>query len=128
MPEKALSQVRVRIEQTSTDIRSAAEAALAGEKQAFEQTATDLVATISSARTEVLGLLEDGLDAIEEERPTEPIVLPPPVNNQTEALLPDSIRARAQLCVKRHILKNGAKGWPAKPKVASLDPLARSKA
>jgi signal recognition particle receptor subunit beta len=112
IPEKALSQVRVRIEQTSTDIRTAAEAALAGEKQAFEETATELVTAISTARTEVLQFLADELGEKKEVPKTQPIAPPLSPKKSPEISSPESIRENAKQCVERHILQNGAKGWP----------------
>lgn len=118
IPDNTLSQVRAQIEQTAVDIRAAAEAAVAGQKEAFERTATELVAAISSARADVLELLWDEFDAPGGEPTPEPIAAQKPIAAQqpigepARENAPKSIRARAKQYVERHILQNGAKGWP----------------
>jgi Phospholipase D-like domain at C-terminus of MIT len=112
MPENALSQVRARIEQTAIDIRAAAEAMVAGDKEAFKRASSDLTDAISIGKSEILTLMDDQI-ADAEGSATKPATeaAQPVVMAATEGSITDSIRARATRCAQRHVLQNGAKGW-----------------
>jgi dynamin family protein len=107
VPDRTLSEVGVQIERTAVNIRAAAEAAVAGEKETFKRISAELASAISIARTEIFALLEDeDTEEIESSQPT-PVVCPRAAGSSYA-----SIQARATHCVKRHVLPNGAKAWP----------------
>ena len=58
LPQRALTEVNVQIERASADIRSAAETAIAGQKEAFDRMAEALISNVSAARGDVASLLE----------------------------------------------------------------------
>ena len=111
VPEKTLSEVGAQIEQTAVNIRAAAEATLAGQKEAFERISADLASAISTACTEIFAFLteEDGEEARSEPAETMPVVVAPEIAAGGTVA---SIQAQATQCVERHVLQNGAKGWP----------------
>jgi hypothetical protein len=136
LPDRALNQVQAQIERASANIRAAAEAAIAGQKEAFERIAACLSGEISTAQTEISALLADeGASAISTgaaaQAPAPPrqgtadgaLVAPVAevgepgaprcrVRGDVADTSPTSIRARATRCVQRHTLRNGEKGWP----------------
>ena len=132
LPERAMSQVRAQIERASVDIRAAAEAAIEGQKEAFGRTATTLVEQITAAQAEILVNLVDHAtpdeiavsltDALRPpQTPSDSLELDTKIAQPGDASIPfarsldvapASIQARATLCIKRHTLVNGEKGWP----------------
>ena len=134
LPEKSLSQVQAQIDRASADIRAAAEAAIAGQKGAFERIATALIYEISAAQVEIGVLLaETGLPSTSamQNNPSEAelfvtsmdvnelLIRPRPRDAVPEAPLGDTkadqaaaIRLEATQLLKRHMLKAGQKGWP----------------
>jgi len=111
VPDKTLSEVGAQIEQTALNIRAAAEAAVAGQKEAFEQISGDLVYALSAARTEIFALLADESADRAETEPSEPVSVAHSLEVAIESIAAN-IQARATQFVQRHILQSGAKGWP----------------
>jgi hypothetical protein len=112
MPENALSQVRARIEQTAIDIRAAAEAMVAGDKEAFKRASSDLTDAISIGKSEILTLMDDQI--ADAEGPGTELAIEaalPALKAAKEGSITASIRAHATRCAQRHVLQNGAKGW-----------------
>ncbi|MTW18367.1 hypothetical protein GJ689_19375 [Rhodoplanes serenus] len=133
LPDRTLTQVRSQIQRASADIRAAAEAAIAGQKEAFEQIATRLMAEINGAQSDISGhFFEEAAPASAPEgEQLEPPILPASTSNATglngtPASMagqfrddpsdgrdpPSDIRRRATHCVQRYILRNGDKSWP----------------
>jgi hypothetical protein len=112
VPEKTISEVGAQIERTAVNIRAAAEAMVMGQKGDFERLSGALTGAIKIARTEISTLLDE--DSNDEELGEPSVNVPlsvPPSIAATSATLSD-IQMLATHCVQRHILKNGAKGWP----------------
>jgi hypothetical protein len=111
IPDKALTEVGAQIERTSVNIRLAAEAMVAGQKEDFERISGALAAAIATARAEISALLDDndGDEGSVEPAANIPIVVTPPRAVPGETL--SCIQKQATFCAKRHILKSNAKGW-----------------
>jgi predicted GTPase len=134
LAEKSLSEVRAQIDRASADIRAAAEAAIVGQKDAFERTASALANAISSGQGEIGALLSDtglAIGANDQSPPlTQETLSQAPVVNEEggtvgnihglEATSPEdqdldriaSIRGSATELLHRYDLKSGQKGWP----------------
>jgi hypothetical protein len=111
VPDKTLSEVSAQIERTAVNIRAAAEAEVTGQKGDFERISTGLASDISTARAEIFALFDDDEeDKTPIEPPKAPSVTPTPKPLPGATL--SSIQAGATYCLQRHILQNGAKGWP----------------
>jgi hypothetical protein len=134
LPGRTLSEVRVQVERASTDIRAAAEATIAGQKEVFEGLATLLATEIASASTDVTALLADVGEATDAERLGEVksrddelgeavtsedsltgIITESRTANaraaESEQDPLSAIRCRATKCVKRYVLRDGDSGW-----------------
>lgn len=125
LPDRASSQVRAEIERASIDIRTAAETAIVGEKEAFGRAAKSLAQEVSKAMADIAELFAD---EIAPSPPASPQTYP----RSAAGLLagsaslerrehdigsatgspPGSIQARATRCIERFTLRNGEKGWP----------------
>jgi GTPase Era involved in 16S rRNA processing len=124
LPDRALAQVNAEIERASADIRAAAKAAIAGQKEAFEKLAKALTADINEA-SKVLATLFDwqadnsSAPAHLEEPPIalKPALAPPKAQGLTSKQQPlksdpDEIRAAARVCLARFTLRNNSTRWP----------------
>lgn len=123
LPDRALSHAGAEIERVSADIRAAAEAAVAGQKEVFEKLAEELTSEIGKTSRDVGDLLDwmettpaitapevaASVGAKESESVGEDDHKPPAPLVYTGD--PTEIRDRAQTCVKRFSLKNNAVGW-----------------
>lgn len=123
LPDRTLSHAGAEIERVSADIRAAAEAAVAGQKELFEKLALDLASEINKTSCEIAELLDgmwsvpttltakavvsesldDGAPAVEDKRK--------PPARLVSTVDPTTIRERAQTCIRRFLLKNNAVGW-----------------
>lgn len=138
LPERSISQVSAQVERASADIRAAAEATFAGQKEAFARTAAELAASIETALREISNLLDDEVEAPDAgdafaligsapqigmfgQNPPDPVVaLPTAPASNLRALsyeqegddAPATIRKLATSFVRRYTLRNGDKGWP----------------
>lgn len=120
LPNRALSHAGAEIERVSADIRAAAEAAIAGQKEIFERLAEELTSEIGKVVGEVRTLL-DWVEAAPSMVPSEPTALggpqeEEPDRGELQAPVirlddPAEIRTNAQACVARFSLQNNATGW-----------------
>jgi hypothetical protein len=111
IPEKALSQVQAEIDRASANIRAAAEAALTGQKDAFEKSASDLTKEISETQQALVVLLQEA-DKVEEPSPQSSKEQPPPLSPEPKFSNPAEIQRRATRCIERYDLIEGSQGWP----------------
>ena len=110
VPDKTLSEVETQIERTAVNIRAAAEAAVTGQKEAFQRISADLASAISIARTEISAFLTEESGEKVQGKSNEGIQAVPAAGALPGSTLV-SIQTRAIRCVERHILENGQKGW-----------------
>lgn len=121
LPGRARSHAAAEIERVSADIRAAAEAALAGQKETFEKLADALVADLTGALAELAQLFDWTVasrgDQSNSSAPLAPlgdavVTIGASVNGvEPESADHEQIRERAKICVARFSLKNGAAGW-----------------
>lgn len=133
LPDRTLTQVRAQIERASADIRAAAEAAIAGQKEAFEQIATALIAEITGAQSDIATHFSETTAAASAPEVARPATASlsasgPDATDSTDTFPtaaaesqdessdsqdpPSTIRRRATRCVQRYVLRNGDKSWP----------------
>jgi hypothetical protein len=120
LPDRALSHAAAEIERVSADIRAAAEAALAGQKETFEKLANALAADLTGALEELAQLFDWNVsvraDQIDPPSLDDSGEAPRPIAANDVCLQPASrdheqIRERAKAYLTRFSLKNSATGW-----------------
>lgn len=121
LPDRALSHAAAEIERVSADIRAAAEAALAGQKETFERLADALVADLSGALAELSQLFDWNISVRRNQAESASLMAgsgaePGAIAANVIRFQPGSgdheqIREKARNCLARFVLKNSATGW-----------------
>ena len=109
LPDRSVSEVQAEIDRASANIRTAAEAAIAGQKEAFERKASWLVAEISAANDDIRKLLEEAIEKEGSPDRTAAGVVSQEVARTVPAYL--RLQEQATELLIRYVLRNGAKGW-----------------